>query len=191
MKRNKKLNNGLGGRFVGLPHWLLQHSAFRAASHRARALLIDVALQYNGSNNGKLVVCEKALKPLGWNSKDGLQKAKKELLALELLTETRKGARPNKAAWYALSWRPLDVIDGLDINPRSYLTLAARKIEVGSPTHGVKARKVGPAAGVKDMPSTPHGGPIDRKVTTTATPSSGVYVDVAIPSTKLEDAVRD
>jgi hypothetical protein len=115
-------------RFLGIPHWVMRHPAVRAASYRARALLFDVALQFNGHNNGSLVVCDKALKPLGWNSRDGLCKAKQELLALGLLVETRRGARPNKAAWFALGWRKLDIVDGFDINPRSYVTLGARKI---------------------------------------------------------------
>jgi hypothetical protein len=145
-------------RFVGIPHWVMHHPAFRAASHRARALLLDVALQYNGSNNGKLVVCDKAMKPLGWNSRDGLCKAKQELLALGLLVETRRGAKPNKAAWFALGWRTLDIVDGLDINPRSYVMLAARKIESGPPHGGLEPTSIRPPHGQRDALSRPpHG----------------------------------
>jgi hypothetical protein len=131
-------------RFVGIPYWVMYDPAFRAASHRARALLFDVALQYNGKNNGKLVVCDKAMKPLGWKSKDGLQKARQELLGLGLLIETRRGARPSKAAWYALGWRPLEVTDGLDITPRSYVPLGARKIASLTPHGGVAPELVRP-----------------------------------------------
>jgi hypothetical protein len=44
----------------------------------------------------------------------------RELLACGLLIETRKGARPNKAAWFALSWLDLDQGQGLDIDPKLY-----------------------------------------------------------------------
>lgn len=153
-RRNKE-------RFLGIPHWVMYHPAFRAASHRARALLLDVALQYNGRNNGKLVVCDKAMKPLGWKSKDGLQKARQELLGLGLLIETRRGARPSKAAWYALGWLPLGVTDGLDINPRSYVPLGAQKIASLTPHGGVAPAKTGPPHGVRDAPSTPPHGPVE------------------------------
>lgn len=135
-------------RFVGMPNWVMRHPAFRNASYCARALLFDVALQYNGHNNGKQVICAKAMKPLGWTSNDTLYKAKNELLALGLLIETRRGAKPSKAAWYALSWRALDVVDGLDINPRSYVTLGARKSELGAGNLVAYATKFRP----------PHGG---------------------------------
>lgn len=176
--------------FVGIPHWVMRHPAFRDASHRARALLFDVALQYNGRNNGKLTVCAKAMKPLGWTSNDALYKAKNELLALGLLVETRCGAKPNKAAWYALSWRALDVVDGLDINPRSYVTLAARKYEpflsnvvarttkVRPPHDGVERAKIAPSHGVSGAASTPPDGAVDGTLGPLSTPPHGAYIDL-------------
>jgi hypothetical protein len=164
-------------RFVGIPHWVMRHPAFRAASHRARALLFDVVLQYNGSNNGKLVVCGKAMKPLCWNSNDGLYKAKNELLTLGLLTETRCGAKPSKAAWYALGWRPLDVKDGLDINPRSYVMLGARKIESGPPHGGAMNPKTAPCGGARGAPSTPPHGAVEGTFGPPSTPPHGAYID--------------
>jgi hypothetical protein len=43
-----------------------------------------------------------------------LTKAKRELLETELIFETIKGARPNRASWYALTWQTLDKLDKLD-----------------------------------------------------------------------------
>lgn len=123
---SKRKHDRIVGRFTPMPHWLIEHPAYRAASYIARALLVDVSVQYMGSNNGSLVVCEKALKPLGWNSNASITKAKRELVELGLLIETRRGARPNRAAWYAMAWNSLDVTDGLDIDPRSYMRLTAR-----------------------------------------------------------------
>lgn len=186
MKSRKNMKE----RFIGIPHWVALHPSFRDASHRARALLLDVALQYNGRNNGRLTVCAKAMKPLGWNSNDALYKAKNELLALGLLIETRRGAKPSKAAWYALSWRALDVVDGLDMNPRSYVTLGAQKIESrgpdmvanttkGRPPHGgVEKAKTAPPHGVSGASSTPPHGAVEGTFGPTSTPPHGAYIDL-------------
>ena len=62
---------------------------YRALGYPARALLIDIARQYTGSNNGRLVACARYLKPLGWNSNDTVSRA----LANNPLV---KEATPNK-----------------------------------------------------------------------------------------------
>jgi hypothetical protein len=57
----------------------------------------------------------------GWRSEATLHKAKQELLALGLIAETRKGARPNKASLYGVTWAELDECDGkLDISPQAF-----------------------------------------------------------------------
>lgn len=188
--RRKKRDNGMGGRFVGLPHWVMLHPAYRAASARARSLLFDVAMQYNGRNNGRLVACEKFLNPLGWKSKDGIHKGKTELLSLGLLVETRKGAKPNRAAWYALSWRPLDATAGLDLDPRHYVTLAARKIDVRPPPSGVDGQIIGPLYGVSVSPPTPPDGPMRGVFRPSSTPPAGAYIDVTIPIANAQGDAR-
>ena len=107
-----------GGRFVALPHVVIDSPSHRALNHAARSLLVDIARQYTGRNNGKLVACNKALKPLGWTSHQSVTRALQELIEAKLLTETRKGARPNRAAWFALGFIRLEVTDGLDIDPK-------------------------------------------------------------------------
>lgn len=109
-----------GGRFVALPHPVIDSAAYRGLGHVARSLLIDIARQYNRLNNGKLTACMKYLKPLGWNSVATVTRAKAELLASGLLIETRKGGFPNKSAWYMLAWHDLDIAAGLDSDPATY-----------------------------------------------------------------------
>lgn len=109
-----------GKQFVLLPRVVIESPGYRQAGHTARSLLIDVALQYTGFNNGKLVACAKYVAPIGWNSNATVLRAVRELLTCGLLIETRKGARPNKAAWFALSWLDLDQGQGLDIDPKFY-----------------------------------------------------------------------
>jgi hypothetical protein len=109
-----------GKTFVRLPYVLLESPGYRRASSTARALLIDVAMQYKGHNNGKLVACAKYLKPKGWSSNGTVLRALHELQDCGLIFETRKGARPNKAAWFALTWRDLNQVVGLDIDPKLF-----------------------------------------------------------------------
>jgi hypothetical protein len=77
--------------------------------------------QYRGDNNGDLSACWKFMKPRGWRSEATLAKAKRELIDLGLIVETRKGARPNKASLYAVTWCDLDHCGGkLDMSPQSF-----------------------------------------------------------------------
>lgn len=78
----------------------------------------DLFAQYRGENNGDLCAAWKFMQPRGWRSELTLQRAKQELLKLGLIVETRKGARPNKASLYAVTWCALDHCNGkLDISP--------------------------------------------------------------------------
>ena len=109
MANPKHKGNGRdGSRFVALPCVLLASPAYIGLSFSARALLVDMAFQYSGSNNGKIVICEKATRPRGWASSATIHKAKRELLEAGFLCETRKGHKPNKASWFALTWQTLD-----------------------------------------------------------------------------------
>lgn len=93
---------------------MLDSPAYLALSHPAKALLIELARQHRGGDNGRLILTDRHLRPRGWNSPAVIQRAKRELLDAELIFETVKGARPNKASWYAMTWRALDKIDGYD-----------------------------------------------------------------------------
>ena len=109
-----------GRQFVALPQVVLESPGYRLAGYPARALLVDIAMQYSGHNNGKLTACAKYLIPMGWTSNNTLLRAVQELLACGLMIETRKGGFPNTAAWFALSWLDLDQGQGLDIDPKHY-----------------------------------------------------------------------
>jgi len=98
-----------------LPHVVIDSPSYRELGHPARALLIDIARQYTGSNNGRLVACAKYLRPLGWRSNDTITRALVQLKGAQLLIETRLGMKPNRAAWFALGWYSLDNVSGMDI----------------------------------------------------------------------------
>jgi hypothetical protein len=151
-KRAQRGAFGDGERFVRLPHVVLDSAAYRNLSHTARSLLVDTARQYNGKNNGRLVVTPKYLAPLGWNSADVIQRAKVELLNSGLLIETRKGARPNKAAWYMLAWHDINVTlrDGIDCDPAHFRKMRRNyqsKIIPLIPSDGIVRQQIVPPDG--------------------------------------------
>lgn len=104
-----------GKQFVLLPYIVLDSFAYRSLSYSARCLLVDICRQFSGSNNGKLVLCEKALKPRGWSSSATVHKGKLELIESNLICQTRQGYKPNKASWFAVTWLPLDWSPQMDI----------------------------------------------------------------------------
>lgn len=110
------------GKFTALPHNVIHSKEFRALGYSARSLLFDLAAQYHGNNNGKLVCCEKYLKPLMWNSNGTITRALKQLIKSGLIIQTRQGMMPpcSQAAWFAIGWFNLDVVEGLDMNPKLY-----------------------------------------------------------------------
>jgi hypothetical protein len=108
------------GQFVAVPFGVIHSTDYRNLGCSARSLLIDIAVQFKGSNNGELVACWKYLKPLGWNSNATVTSALTELKASGLLVLTRQGARPNKASWFALGWHNLDWNQQMDIPRTSF-----------------------------------------------------------------------
>jgi hypothetical protein len=116
----------LGGQFLGLPHEMLNHRAFLGLSPYAKALLLDVAVQYRGDNNGDLSCAWKLMKPRGWRSEATLNKAKRELLDAGFLFEARKGRRPNVCGLYALTWREFNDSPKHDCKPTAFLRGAYR-----------------------------------------------------------------
>lgn len=115
--RNKHTKGNSGrdqGGFIALPWAVLDCPAYQRLSHTARSLLLEVARQFMGKNNGQLTLSRKRLATRGWKSADVIDRAKRELLKEGFIFETVKGHRPNKASWYALTWQTLDHHTGYD-----------------------------------------------------------------------------
>jgi hypothetical protein len=125
MARNRHKGNRIGEAFVALPYSVLNSSLFIALSPHAVKLLIDVAAQYRGDNNGDLSLAWKLLKPRGWRSEATLHKAKRELMDAGFLYETRKGHRPNVCSLFALTWHLLDVSAKFDPDAKTNFTRGA------------------------------------------------------------------
>lgn len=119
--RAKHKSRKESGSFLLLPHNVMRHPDFAEASCRATKLLCDIAVEYNGSNNGDLNAAMSRLRKRGWNSTSQLAKAKKELMERGLILETRLGGLGVGPTLYALSWLDLDDRGGkLEVSPVSY-----------------------------------------------------------------------
>lgn len=103
-----------GGRFIQMPVVVLECESYKRLSYPAKALLFELARQFRGGNNGSLLLSMAYLKKQGWTSSDVVARAKKQLIEYGFIHETVKGHRPNKASWYAVTWRGLDRLNGYD-----------------------------------------------------------------------------
>ena len=113
--RNEKRRRNMGRQttqpFLSLPHNVLDHDSFRTLSPRATKLLIDIAAQYRGYNNGDLCAPLSVMRKRGWKSSDQLFKARKELLDRGLILTSRQGGL-NKCSLFALTWFQIDDCKG-------------------------------------------------------------------------------
>jgi len=112
-KRYNASSRDAGG-FVPIPWLVLDSPAYQRLSHPARSLLLEIARQFHGDDNGRMLVTLAYLNPRGWTSNATITKAKQELLDAGLIYETVKGRRPNRASWYACTWWSIDKLDGYD-----------------------------------------------------------------------------
>jgi hypothetical protein len=75
---------------------------------------MEIDRQYVRDNNGRLLASIAYLSERGWTSRDVITRAKRELLEAGFIHETVMGHRPNKASWYAVTWRSLDKSNAYD-----------------------------------------------------------------------------
>ena len=105
------------GGFAALPHCLLESKVYIGLSAHAIKLLNDLLVQFKGFNNGDLCMAWTIMEKRGWKSRDTLNKARKELLSVELILVARYGDR-KRPHLYALTFFAIDECQGkLDIKP--------------------------------------------------------------------------
>lgn len=161
MGRDKRRSNQIGTKFVAVPNHVIESPGFSRLEHASVRILLLIATQYTGRNNGKLVACRKFTEKYGIKSNNTLSRAVADLQINGLIFCTRKGARPNKASWYMLTWRPLDLTNDMDVkqsdvphspylNPGNIATL--------TPVVGIGKGKIVPIAGVRESITRPIAG---------------------------------
>jgi hypothetical protein len=185
-KKNPKDRDG--HRFALIPHAVLESNAYLGLSHPARSLLLEAVMQLVADNNGRLLLTRAYLATRGWKSADVIQRAKQELLDGGFIFETVKGQRPNKASWYAVTWRSLDRHPDYDPGavggfPRSaYLLAGGVKNAALIPPHGTERRFTVPSRGTGRPSPVPSHGPMAGISGPSPVPSDGHHLDM--PSTQ-------
>jgi hypothetical protein len=123
----KRAPERLSERYAGIPHAALDSVAYQGATMSARCLLMELARQHNGSNNGHLQLSQQYLFKRGWKSADTISRAKEELIRRRLVVLTRLGGFNIGASKFALTWHHISNFVGLEIkrgeyHPGLYLT---------------------------------------------------------------------
>ena len=105
--KGRRINGG----FLMIPHDVLRSDAYRGLSPSAVKLLVDLAGQFTGKNNGDLAACMTLMRTLGWSSTSTLHRAKLELLSAGLIEQTRQGGMNLGPSLYAVTWKPIDACE--------------------------------------------------------------------------------
>lgn len=185
-----------GGGFVALPWSVLDSAAYAGLSHIAKALLIEVDRQFVRDNNGRMLLSTAHLNKRGWYSASVIQKAKLELLEAALIFETVKGHRPNKASWYAVTWRRLDKLLGYDAGAEKLFQRGAyrftagkpkrqppkcknpKKIKALNPPHGIESAMIVPHHGIEAVCFVPPHGTVRPTLSRSSIPSHGNHLEM-------------
>lgn len=174
----------VAGGFVAVPWAVLDCVAYTRLSHPARSLLMEIARQFVRDNNGRLLASAAYLVKRGWTSADVITRAKRELLEAGFIHETVKGHRPNKASWYAVTWRLLDPHPDYDPGAAAtferghYERTASAQNAVLRPPHGVERAAVAPWDGVEEGSPAPYHGAIQALSTSSSTPPDGNHLEM-------------
>ena len=116
-RKDNRWNDIDGGKAFTVPYTLLRHPNFYRLSAYGHKLLMDLARQYTGFNNGYLCSSWALMSEAGWNSENTVRKAMRELEHYRLIERTRQGGR-NRANLHAFTWRRIDAKanDFLDVS---------------------------------------------------------------------------
>lgn len=177
------------GGFIALPWSVLDCPAYGRLSHPAKALLLEVARQFVRDNNGRMLLSRVYMATRGWKSADVIDRAKRELLDAGFIFQTVMGHRPNKASWFAVTWRALDKLPGYDAGAEKCFERGAYQkgmpIKNASliPPHGTGKPLIAPPHGIeKPSPVPPHGA-IRPVLPLRSVPPHGHHLEMPSPAT--------
>lgn len=115
--RARTKGRSISGKFVAFPADVLNSRNFCKLSTKAKALLLDLGINFNGHNNGDLAMPWSWMVHRNWRSKDTLNKAKDELIKYGMIEQTRQGGLHGPSL-YAYTWLPIEDCGGkLDVPP--------------------------------------------------------------------------
>jgi hypothetical protein len=119
---NAKGRNNTPGGFAGIPRVVMKHPDYQNLSGGAVKLLLELASQYKGKNNGDLTAAHSIVGKRGCGAKDTVTLNTQKLIDAGMIIQTREGRFTNpggKCALYALTWLPIDECPGkkLTVSP--------------------------------------------------------------------------
>jgi hypothetical protein len=177
MGRKKRPPEQCGGGFAALPWVVLDSKAFQEAGYASRCLLMELARQLNGSNNGHLQLTHSWLAPRGWSSDQTIQASKIELQHLGLIQQTRQGGKGIGASRFAVTWLVISNFQGLEIGPQDFRRSAFMRHPLVAPPkenhRSIFRSDPTPKSGVSPPSITPPTGPKTAQLVNFATPKSG------------------
>lgn len=92
-QRDRNTNRRSTSTFMMIPTAVLKSSKFVGLSLKARALLWNIGAEYTGYNNGHLAATWPRMERRNWKSKQTLQNATEELVAVGMIDCNRHGFR--------------------------------------------------------------------------------------------------
>jgi len=110
-RRPNPTGRGSNVHFLRLTRTVYGSDNFKKLSFPAVKLLIDIAIQYRGNNNGDLQATYTLIRKRGWNSSSTLNRARQELLYYGFIEMTRQGGL-GRCSLFAVSWESIDDCDG-------------------------------------------------------------------------------
>ncbi len=191
------------GNFIALPWVVVDSHAYQTLSHPAKSLLLEIARQFVRDNNGRLLASRAYLAKRGWKSADTISRALKELVSAKLIHQTVQGHRPNKASWYAVTWRTLDRLPGYDAGAvenfrrGAYADVLLKNTKL-RPPDGLGKSETRPSDGQEKRSTSPPGGAVTPIQSCSASPLGGHHLEKPSLPTKdfqteqsgIPDAIR-
>jgi hypothetical protein len=102
-----------GKHFAQIPVEVLTSDACRSLPNYAIRVLIAIAAQYRGNNNGDLAMTRATARGFGVDSQEHLVRSLAALLERHLIEKTRQGGKkPFGPTLYAITWQPIDDLGG-------------------------------------------------------------------------------
>jgi len=142
-RSREKLKGRSGPGFLQLYRYVLDSPQWAELPATSVKLLMELARQYKGNNNGDLAVTLSMLKDRGWNSEQTIWKHLHVLEERGWIVRTRQGGRHIGCNLYAITWESIDHCDGKHQHPPEQKASHLWKNAIGTAKSGVrKGRKV-------------------------------------------------
>ena len=137
-KRWRHAGRRTGASFVQIPHFVLESQQWGQMDAFALKLLMELARQYKGNNNGDLAATAEMLKDrsVTWSSKDTLPKKLRYLEDHGWIVKTRQGGRHIGCNLYAITWWPVDACGGKHQHPTGSKASHCWKNAIDTPPNG-------------------------------------------------------